>query len=87
MRKYNLWIGSLWVVGIVLVVTGYGAGLWQSTFYYAPLEVAPASPVILFLQELADVMKGPALMVGFATIGGLLFLHARNHVRKVSRQN
>lgn len=86
MRKHNIWIAALWVIGVVLAAAGYGAGLWQASFYYQPSYIANPGPVVQFFQQLADVMKGPAITVGFATIGGLLFLHARNHARKVSRQ-
>lgn len=82
MRRRNPWIGILWSIGIILVVVAYAAGVWQSTFYYPPPGRPDPGPVVDFLQSLGDVLKGPALLVGFATIVGLLFLHARNHARK-----
>ncbi len=86
MRTRNLWVGVLWAVALTLIVAGFGAGLWQSTFYYQQSDIANPGPVVQFFQQLAEVMKGPAIMVGFATIGGLLFFHARIHARKVTRE-
>lgn len=84
-KKRNPWIGALWVIGVLFVVAAYSAGVWQSTFYYPPTVRPDPGPVVAFFQELVDTMKGPILMVGLATIGGLLFLHARNHARRAGQ--
>lgn len=87
MRTRNPWIGLLWSVAIILIVGSYSVGLWQLTFYYPPPGQPLPGPVVAFFQQLAEAMKYSALTVGFATIGGLLFLHARNHARKTRGQS
>jgi hypothetical protein len=39
---------------------------------------------VAFFQQLADAVVSPALYVGFGTIAGLLFLHARGRARRSS---
>lgn len=85
MTRRNPWLGLLWAAAIVLVVGAYGTGLWQATFYFPPPGQSAPDPVFIFLQQVGDALRFPALTVGFATIGGLLFLHARNHARKQAR--
>lgn len=86
MRKHNPWIGALWLSGITLIVVAFFAQMWLVTFYFqtADYSVTPG-PFIRFLQQLADATITPALYVGFGTVGGLLFLHARNHSRRNRR--
>lgn len=82
MRKHNLWIVVLWFCAIVLIVGAFAARLWQTSFWYPSATDVSPGPVVTFLQQLADSAVSPALYVGFGTIGGLLFLHARNHARR-----
>lgn len=81
MRKRNPWIGLLWGIGIALVVGGYAANFWLQTFYYPPPGTPSPGPVVVFLQDLADNFVSPSLYVGFGTIAGLLFLHAKSRKR------
>ena len=87
MKKRNPWIGALWTIGIALVVAAWASVVWQSTFYYQNVDPQGVGPVVEFLQRLADTLSHPALFVGFATIVGLLFLHAGNHARKAARDS
>ena len=43
-------------------------------------------PVVVFFQQLADAVVSPALYVGFGTIAGLLFLHARQRARRRAKE-
>ena len=83
--KHNPWIGVLWAIAVVLIVAAFAAGVWQSSFYYQSSEMQNVGPVVEFVQRVVDAVQYPAVMVGFATIGGLLFLHARNHASYVNR--
>ncbi len=85
--RRNPWLGLLWAVAIVLIIGSYSAGVWQATFYYPPPGQPNPGPVVVFFQQLIDAVRFPALTVGFATVGGLLFLHARNHARKARRHS
>lgn len=87
MKKHNLWIGLLWFCGLVLVTAAFSAQLWLASFWYPTAYAVSPGPVVTFLQGVADAMVSPALYVGFGTIGGLLFLHARNHARRRSADN
>jgi hypothetical protein len=81
-RRHNPWIGALWATGIVLVLAAVGGRIWLSSFYFPPLSVLPTGPILSFFMQLTDMMVLPGLLVGFATIAGLLFLHARNRARR-----
>lgn len=84
MTRRNPWIGALWSCAIVLIVAAFSARLWQTSFWFrSPAESSPG-PVVVFLQQLADAVVSPALYVGFGTIAGLLFLHARGRARRSS---
>ncbi len=84
MRKRNPWLGALWVIGPVLVLGAVGARIWLASFYFPPLSTMPNGPALSFLMQLADMLVLPALLVGFGTIAGLLFLQARNHSRRAA---
>ena len=83
MRRHNPWIGSLWFVGITLIVAAFSAQVWLVTFWYPTPDAISPGQFVVFLQDVADAVVTPALYVGFGTIGGLLFLHAWNHARRV----
>ncbi|MBB5632989.1 hypothetical protein BKA04_001212 [Cryobacterium mesophilum] len=84
MRKRNPWIGALWFCAVVLVLGAFAAQVWQASFWYPSATDVSPGPVVRFLQQIADALVSPALYVGFGTIGGLLFLHARNRARRKS---
>jgi hypothetical protein len=86
MRKHNPWIGALWCTGVTLTVAAFLAQVWQVTFWYQATSDLSPGPVVMFLQRLADALVTPALYVGFGTIGGLLFLHARGCSRRSSEK-
>ena len=85
-KKHNSWIGALWALGIVLVVAGWACIGWQYSFYYQGVDSRGTEPVVEFLLSIANTVSNPAILVGFATMGGLLFLHGGNHARKVTRE-
>lgn len=85
MRKHNLWIGLLWFCGIALVAAAISAQLWLASFWFPTAYTVSPGPVVTFVQDVADAMVSPALYVGLGTIGGVLFLHARNHARNGNR--
>lgn len=85
--KHNPWILMLWVFGVALIVASWSGTIWQSSFFTGYSNEQNVGPVVEFLQRLVDTMSYPTMIVGFATIAGLLFLHARNHARKVRRES
>lgn len=84
MRRHNPWIRALWAIGVVLVLAAVCGRIWLSSFYFPPLSVLPNGPILSFFMQLTDMMVLPGLLVGFATIAGLLFLHARNRARRLA---
>lgn len=85
MRRRNPWVGVLWSIGVVLILGAVGARIWLSSFYFPPLVTSQNGPVLAFVMQLADMLVLPGLLVGFGTITGLLFLHARNHAHRNRR--
>ena len=85
MRRRNPWIGALWAIGVVFIFGAVGARVWLSSFYFPPLVTSQNGPVLAFVMQLADMMVLPGLLVGFAMIAGLLFLHAQNHAQRNRR--
>ncbi len=81
MSRRNPWLGALWSIAAVLIVGALAAQFWVASFYYQESVTGPGTEVINVLQQLADTLVMPAFIVGFATVAGLLFLHARNHAK------
>lgn len=82
--RWNPYSASLWLIGVVFIGAGAGLRVWTASFYYGPNYALRWGPELAFLSQLADMMVLPLLMVGFATIAGLLFLHARNRAQRVA---
>lgn len=86
MRRHNPWIGALWLCATGLIVAGFSARVWQTSFWYPSSSEVSPGPVVVFFQQLADAVVSPALYVGFGTIAGLLFLHARQRARRRAKE-
>lgn len=79
--RWNPYSAALWLIGVVFIGAGAGLRVWTASFYYGPNYALRWGPELAFLSQLADMMVLPLLMIGFVTIAGLLFLHARNHAQ------
>jgi hypothetical protein len=78
-NRRNPWIVLLWVIGSVLVVGATALQIWTASFYFGAVPSETNDPAQRFLRQLAEIVALPGVMVGFATIAGLLFLHAWRH--------
>ncbi len=87
MNRRNRWIAALWIVGPGLLLSAAAAQFWLASFYFQEAPAGPTAGAINLLQQLADAFVVPGLIVGLATILGLLFLHARNHSRRATRES
>lgn len=81
MIRRNPWTALLWVIGCVLVAGAAVLQAWTAQIYFQPAATDPENPVQSFFLLLADAITLPAALVGFATMAGLLFLHARRRTR------
>lgn len=82
MTPRNPWIGILWAVISTLILGMAGASIWLASFYYPRGDSPQPGPVDLFFQQLVSIMVLPGMLVGFAALAGLLFLHARRRARR-----
>lgn len=80
MKRRNPWIVLLWAIGSVLVIGATALQIWTASYYFGAVSSETNDPVQRFLRQLAEAVALPGVMVGFATIVGLLFLHAWRHV-------
>ena len=87
MKRRNPWIGILWAITAVLIVGMVGADIWQASFYYPRGGTPLPGPIVSFFQELANVFVLPGMLVGFATLAGLLFFHARRRAHRVAARS